>query len=236
MIEGFVRVSYLGGAHKAQVKVRHENGSLAGLEEWVRTRDLACAWSDLATLVRDQARAARLDAADSQVWDQVTAEAISAVMIASGEYNGFARSWNTLPNTARRFWARAGLDGSPLEHHAANYMDLHGQWRLSFLTALAACQGFAATEPELVDLYLRDWEDELRAEGFQPGSRYSHTVLRKCAPAHALARAWTQIPRGDALERELGRLQGLLLAAAASLRQHGCESDAARIERGMRGA
>jgi hypothetical protein len=56
---------------------------------------------------------------------------------------------------------------------------------LSFATATRACQTFAAAEPDLVDLYLRDWEDRLRAEGFEPGNRHSDELLRKWAPAHA---------------------------------------------------
>jgi hypothetical protein len=32
----------------------------------------------------------------------------------------------------------------------------------TFATATRACQAFAAAEPDLVDLYLRDWEDRLR--------------------------------------------------------------------------
>ena len=114
-------------------------------------------------------------------------------------------------------------------------MDRQGQWRLSYLTALAACQGFAAAEPETVDLYLRGLEEELRAEGFLPGSRYSHDLLREWAPAHALARSWSQVPRGEALERELERLQGLVRNAAGILRRHGFESDAVRIESSLRG-
>ena len=39
--------------------------------------------------------------------------AISAVLTASGEYTGFSKPWTTDPDSARRFWARAGLDGLP---------------------------------------------------------------------------------------------------------------------------
>jgi len=234
-IDRLVKVRYLGRAHKDQITIRHETGPLTGLEEWVRTRNLACAWSDRTAYLRDQERSARLAGFDSQVGDRVTDDAISAVLTASGEYTGFAEPWTTDPDSAGRFWARAGLDGSPLEHHQANYVDRDGQWRLSYLTALAACQGFAVAEPETVDLYLRGLEEELRAEGFLPGNRYSHDLLREWAPAHALARSWSQIPRGEVLERELRRLQGLVRNAAGILRRHGFESDAVRIESSLRG-
>lgn len=234
-IDELVKVRYLGRAHRGQISIRHENGLLSGLEEWVRTRNLACAWSDRTTFLRDQERSARLAGFDSQVGDRVTDDAISAVLTASGEYTGFAQPWTTGPDSARRFWARAGLDGSPLEHHRANYVDRHDRWQLSYLTALAACQGFAATEPDMVDLYLRGLEHELSAEGFLPGQRHSHDLLREWAPAHALARSWMAVPQGDALEHELERLQGLVRSAVSTLRRHGHESDAARLANGLRG-
>ena len=53
-IEEFVKVRYLGRAHRDQVSIRHESGPLAGLEEWVRTRNLACDWSDRSAYLRDQ--------------------------------------------------------------------------------------------------------------------------------------------------------------------------------------
>jgi hypothetical protein len=89
------------------------------------------------------------------------------VMTASGEYGGFLKSWTTDPAAAKRFWGRARLSGSPLDYDGVNFVDRNGQWHLSFATATCACQAFAAAEPDLVDLYLRDWEDRLRAEGFR---------------------------------------------------------------------
>ncbi|MEU5852254.1 hypothetical protein [Saccharopolyspora shandongensis] len=156
-------------------------------------------------------------------------------MTASGEYGGFVRRWDTDAASAERYWARAGLDGSPLDDHPANYRDRHGTWHLMFATALKAAQGFAAAEPDMVDLYLRGWEERLRAEGFEPGGSHAHDLLREWAPHHALARAWTQEPRGHAAEREVERLRRLVTAAVRYLREAGEDNRAAKIERGLRG-
>lgn len=231
----FLKVKFNGKVHKDQVQVRHESGDLAGLEEWVRTRHLACPWGDLKALERDEERTARLREVSSQAGDRVTEEAISAVLTASGEYGGFIRTWDTDPAPAQRLWDRAGLAGRPLEHHPANFIDRHGTWQLTFQTALHAAEAFAAAEPETVDLYLRGWEDRLRAEGFIQGNQHSHELLREWAPSHALARSWSQKPIGAAAEREVQRLRSLVEHAARLLRAIGHNSEAARIERGLNG-
>lgn len=234
--EPFMQVRYLGRYRKGQVLVRYESRLLAGLEEWVRARRVACAWDELGDLLRDQTAASRLSDVDSKARDPVTEAAISAVMTASGEYTGFLRTWTADPASALRFWARAELKGSPLDHHPSNHEDRNGVWHLSYVTALAASQAYAAAEPDMVDLYLRGEEERLMAEGFLPGLRHNHDLLREWAPAHAVARSWCQRPRLDAVEHEVERLQGLLLGAASLLRRHGYETDARRLERGLRGA
>lgn len=82
------------------------------------------------------------------------------------------------------------------------------------------------TESELVDLYLRGIEEELKAEGFEPGNRFSHDLLRKWAPSHALVRAWSQVPRGIAAENEITRLRSVVSQAVRFLRDAGEERKA----------
>jgi hypothetical protein len=179
----FSKVSYIGPCRDRQARIRYETGDLNGLVEWLPTRLIVCRWTERKAFQKDEERAAKLSASDAEVWDPVYEEAISAVMTASGEYGGFQKSWTTDSASAERFWSRAGLSGSPLEHDRVNFVNRNGQWHVSFATATRACQAFAAAEPDLVDLYLRDWEDRLRAEGFEPGNRHSHELLRKWAPA-----------------------------------------------------
>jgi hypothetical protein len=156
-------------------------------------------------------------------------------MTASGEYGGFSKRWTSDPASAQRYWSRGGLDGSPLDHDPLNFVDRHDEWHLSFATAVFASQAFAAAEPELVDLYLRGWEERLKAEGFEPGNHHSHDLLREWAPSHALARSWSQRPRGNAAEREVQRLRGLVQAAIGRLRASGNREEAGRLERALQG-
>ncbi|MFC0674525.1 hypothetical protein [Brachybacterium hainanense] len=230
-----IKVTYIGPVHVRQCRIRYEGGELEGLDEWILTRQLVCLWKERKELLRDEERAARLEAANKLAWDGVSEEAISAVMIASGEYTGFQRRWDTDAASAERYWARGRLSGTPFVDDPANYQDRHGRWHLSFRTAFKAAEAFAAAEPELVDLYLRSWEDSLKAEGFEPGNRHEHDLLREWAPSFALARAWGQQPRGYAAEREIERLRELVSTAVRYLREAGEAGKAGRIERGLHG-
>jgi len=231
----FVKVSFLGVTHGRQCRIRYEDGELSGLEEWVQTRLLVCSWGQRKVQLKEEQQAERLAAADAEVGDAVVEEAISAVMTASGEYGGFLRSWDTDAAGAERYWSRAKLDGAPFDDDPVNYQDREGTWHLSFRTALKAAQAFAAAEPELVDLHLRSWEEELKAEGFEPGGRHKHELLRKWAPSHALVRSWSQEPRGAAAEKEVERLRGLVYTSVRYLREAGEDRKAGRIERGLHG-
>lgn len=233
--DSLVKVTYVGLARGRQCKVRYDGGDLEGLEEWALTRQLLCLWTDRNEVLRDEECAARMAAADAKVWDRVTEDAISTVMTASGEYGGFLGGWESDPESAQRYWDRDRLVGTPLTYDEVNYRDRHGMWQLSFATALAASQAFAAAEPELVDLYVRGWGNQLKAEGFTPGMSHKHDLLREWAPRHALARAWSQEPRGLAAENEATRLRRLVVTAIHELRAAGAGFQADRIERGLHG-
>jgi hypothetical protein len=106
--------------------------------------------------------------------------------------------------TAQRYWDRSGHTVTPVEYDPVNSRDRFGAWNLSYATALKAAQSFAAAEPELVDLYLRGIEEELKAEGFEPGNRFSHDLLRKWAPSRAVVWAWSQVLRGTTADNDDG--------------------------------
>ena len=181
-----IEVTYRGLIHGSQVKVRFDDGELTGLEDWVTTRELVCPWGERKALLRDEAHAEALEKNNYEHWDRAYDNAISIVFEASGEETGFIRKWNTNEGSATRLWARAGLPGSPLDADPHNYVDREGRWHLSFDTALQAAMGFAAHEPEIVDLYCSDQEEEYRVQGYEPGSRYLHGMLREYGPAWAL--------------------------------------------------
>lgn len=108
--------------------------------------------------------------ADATNWDPVRDHAVSAVMTASGEYGGYLRRWDTSPAEAERFWSRGGLERTALAYDPLNYCDRHGRWQLSFATALVACEAFARAEPELLDVYLRGWENKFKAKASSPAA------------------------------------------------------------------
>ena len=68
----FVKVTFVGPVRSRQARVRYESGELQGLEEWVQTRLLACPWGERKELLRDEERAAHVDAAGNAVWDALT--------------------------------------------------------------------------------------------------------------------------------------------------------------------
>jgi hypothetical protein len=119
----FTKVSYIGPCRGGQARIRHETGDLDGLVEWLPTRLIVCRWTERKALEKYEERATKLSASDAEVWDPVYEEAISAVMTASGEYGGFQKSWTTDTASAERFWSRARLSGSPLDHDRVNFVN-----------------------------------------------------------------------------------------------------------------
>lgn len=233
--EPHIKVRYLGITHRRNAKVRFESGPIVGLDDWIKTRDLACRWGDRKALLRDVERHRRLVAANRAIWDPVTEDAIDTVITASGEFGGYESRWVIDSAPAERFWRRAKLNGSPIDYDPLNFVDLHGGWWLTYATALHAAQAYAAAEPHSVELYIRAIEDRLTAEGWQPGNRGAHQDLRAWSPRWALARSWTQRPLGDAAEKEVQRLQAVVGESARLLRQLGHELHATQIERALRG-
>lgn len=230
-----MKVKILGPSRGRKIRIRFEDGDLTGLDEWVPVVQIVCRWTDRKAFLTDHRRAAELRQATNQTWDAVTEDAICWIMTASGEENGFDGQWVTDSATAQRLWSRALLPGSPLEDHPSNYIDRFGTWHLSFQTAEKAAQGFAAADPDAVNLYITNHEEPLKAQGFQPGNRHAHDVLRSYAPCLALARSWTKTQTNTALEHEVERLRKLTEHAIQLLRSSGNEEAAQQIQRGLRG-
>lgn len=228
------KVVFVGPARSGKARIRHAEGELDGLEEWAPSRTLVCRWGERAAFLRDETRLAAIKEATDRHYDSVVEDAISDVLTATGEEGGFSNIWSLDPDKARRLWDRAGLDGEPDDHPLA-FIDRHGTLHLPYETTLRFAQAFAAAEPESVILYIQEWEDRLRAEGYEPGNRHSHDFLRTMRPAHALARQWAGRAEVTMLREENDRLRRLVHQAISALTQAGNESAARRIERGLRG-
>jgi hypothetical protein len=226
-----LKAEFVGPARSGKAKVRWLEGECDGLEEWLPTRSLVCPWGERRAFLRDEERAAALAQVSGDV-DYVVQEAISAVMEATGESGGFLREWSDPPERVRRLWARARLDGDPLEEPLA-YVDRGGWAHVSAATALRWAQAFAAAEPETVGLYVEEEERRLLAEGWQPGDRIAHRLLRENRPAFALVRDWAGQPERDLLRGEVERLQKLVQRAVGELERAGAGGAARRLQRAL---
>lgn len=50
------KIVFVGPARAGKAKIRHADGDLDGLEEWVPTRTLMCAWGERQAFLRDESR------------------------------------------------------------------------------------------------------------------------------------------------------------------------------------
>jgi len=49
-------IIFLGPARTGKAKIRHTDGDLDGLEEWVPTRTVMCLWDERQAFLRDESR------------------------------------------------------------------------------------------------------------------------------------------------------------------------------------
>ena len=228
------KIVFVGPARAGKAKIRHAEGDLDGLEEWTPTRTVMCPWGERQAFLRDELRWQALQEAAARDYDPVVEEAISTVFEATGDETGFIRVWSVERERAQRLWRRAGLEGSPDQHPLA-YTDRGGRLHLPYETAFQFAQAFAAAEPEPCIHYIQEWEDRLRAEGYEPGRRVSHHVLRSIRPAHALVREWAHAGELGLLREENQRLRQVLGQALEALRRAGDERSATRLDRALHG-
>lgn len=229
------KVKFLGSARKGQARIRWEEGEFTGLDEWVPTRELVCAWRDRKAVFRDREHQARLDEDSESLFDRVVEEAISHVLTATGEEGGYLRRWNLHPAKAERLWARAGLDGDPRREPLA-FVDRLGELHLGYASALKFAKAFAGEEPQPCLDLVKGYEDEARAEGYLPGGAYHLEYLRRDLPAIALVRQWAGSSEVQLLRKEITRLQDLIGRAQRWLDDAGDERHARQLERALRGS
>lgn len=136
----------------------------------------------------------------------------------------------------QRILDRAGLASTPAEMHPLGYRDRRGWVHLPLETMVRIAQAFATAEPQLVNEYIDDREEELRLRGNVPGDRWWHEYLREHGPGFALARRWAGVEQeAESLCREIARPRALLSAAAYDLKAAGQERKAAPILRALDG-
>ncbi len=157
-----------------QVKVRHLSEPHAGLEEYVKTRQLLVPWGERQAFLKDEERAQRFDEARQQP-NQALAGAIATVMAATGYSDASADDDGTVHMEAvelREIARLAGLPQNLEDLHEAAYVDRFGEMHLPVEVAEKLAHAYASAEPEIVLMYIEDEENEFQAKGYEPGERF----------------------------------------------------------------
>lgn len=226
-----------------KVKVRHLDGELEGMDEFVSARHLLCPWKRWKRVERDEKKHREfLEHMDhEEEIERTLLQAVSAVLASSGEdlmadeHRNFTRFWDVQLPGLKRVVQRAGLAEFPKQGRTS-YESLDGSLYLPNVQLIELAMAFAKVEPETVNLFLDLEEQELLREGYQYGEFYPHRRVLQQRPAWALARQWAAGAQGrDHLTEEAGRLRGLLSQAIRELRGVGEERTAARLERALEG-
>ena len=223
---------------KGKIKIRFEDGPHPGLEEYISTRQLVVPWGQRHAVLRDEKRAAALDAHAAQFADPALGEAASAVLESTGEPGAGAAAAGTMMSESelQRIIDRAGLPTAPADLHPLAYRDRHGNVHLPLEATVELARAFAAAEPTTVIGYLDDQEEEMRLRGNQPGERWWHSYLREKAPGFAIARQWAGLEQeAEMLRKEIARLRSLVSRAAYDLEQAGAQGKARRLLRALEG-
>lgn len=172
--------------------------------------------------------------------DRARQEATSTILESSGENQAAvyrADGMFDVPiEVAKRLADRAGLP-EPVERlHPLSFVDRHGVLHLPYLGAERLARAFATAEPELVLREIENHELRLKSEGYEPGNRYLHEMLRDYQPSYALARQWAGFEKEiEQLRKEIERLRVLVRQAVGELKTLGAERKASSIERALDG-
>lgn len=146
---------------KGKVKVRFEDGPHPGLEEYVSTRQIVCAWGQRSAVLRDERRAAQPAEYAGRLRDKAVSEAASAVLESTGEAGAYVGETVTMmsEDELQRIFDRAGLEMEPAALHVFGYCDRVGHVHLPLDAMLTVAKAFAAAEPQTVLVYLDDQEE-----------------------------------------------------------------------------
>lgn len=236
-----VELLFLAKGRAGRCKVRHLDGELEGLEEFVHTSHLRCLWKGWPKVERDERRELALirDAERADPLDPTVLDAAEQVLYSTGEdlwiekHLGYTRCFE--PAALERVAARAGVDDAPLKILPA-FKDRRGTLFVPNETLLDLAIAFARAEPETVHLRLDTEEKKLVREGYALGETRAHEDLLRSKPAFWVARHWAGgATENKYLREELRRTQELLRRAIAGLKDCGAFQKARYLEREFEG-
>ena len=225
---------------KGMIKIRHLGPPHEGLEEFVKTATIIVPWSEQKAFLRDEERLRLAREASAKEGDRARQEATSTILESSGENQAAvyrADGMLDVPiEVAKRLADRAGLTEPVDRLHPLSFVDRHGVLHLPYLGAERLARAFATAEPELVLREIENHELRLKSEGYEPGNRYLHELLRDYQPSYALARQWAGFDKEvEQLRKEIERLRVLVRQAVGELNTLGAERKASNIERALDG-
>jgi len=236
-----VELLFLLKGRTARCRVRHVEGELEGLEEFVHATHLRCPWREWPKVVRDERNELELIDATERAdrLAPVVLDAAKEVLYATGEdlwieeHRGYTR-WNE-DVALGRMGVRAGIEGAPWRLYPA-FKSHRGVTFIPNKVIVDLAIAFAQAEPQTVHLHLDTREQKLLREGFASGATSAHEELLKRNPAFAIARQWAGGARENRhLREELQRVQELLRRAIYRLKDCGATQRAHYIERELEG-
>lgn len=219
-----------------QVKIRHLEGDLAGMEEFVPPVRLVCPWKAWPRLLRaEQAEVALQESLVDADLDKALIGAANAAFGASGEdiyledFRGYVRneSVEALERVARR--AGWSSERAPWRQRP-NFVGIGGGAYVAHHHLIELARDFATHEPDAVTLYVDAEEAKYRERGFR-GERFFHDLLLEQGPAHSIVRDWAGTTSRTSLAKEVQDLRALLYEALNALRKAGATKEADAIER-----
>lgn len=236
-----VELLFLTKGRTARCKVRHVEGELEGLEEFVHATHLRCPWRDWPTVVRDERNELQLIEVTEREerLDPVVIEAAKEVLNATGEdlwieeHRGYTR-WNEDAALAR-VGVRARIEDAPWRLYPA-FKSRRGVTFIPNKVLVDLAIAFAQVEPQTVHLHLDTQEQKLLREGFVSDTISAHEELLRSKPAFATARHWAGgAEKNTHLREELQRTRELLRRAIYDLKECGATQRARYIERELEG-
>ena len=225
-----------------KVKVRHVEGELKGLEEWVPPGQLRARWDEWPRLLRDEERLQAIydhQAADPPA-DRVVWQAIEEVFDSTGEdvcLREGREHGKISDETLRRLCARAGVSAEErrMLRRFPGFKTADGEWFLPWRCFLDLAIAFAKAEPATVTRFVDLKEDEYRRKGYD-GSGFFGEDLTQMSPSFALVRQWAggRDDRLSLMQAQLDELRALVLRSIRHLDDAGERPKATALERDLR--
>ena len=225
-----------------RVKVRHLEGELAGMEEFVPASQLLCRWQDWPKIEKDEQKelAFYKSVEGREELDPVVGQAATAVLLSSGEdllvddYRSYSTMSKDQTAGMDRVAERAGLMDKPWRSWPC-YTNRHKTTYLPNDLLVDLAVAFAKTEPQTVNLHLDLEEAKFIQKGYRDSPLW-HRDLLKALPAHAIARQWSSGEGRDYLRDELERVRRLAQEACYHLKEAGQDRKAASLLRQLDGS